>query len=74
MLSLNRRLSALEAAAESADMAPTAADQQVLQDSLALLDTQMQRWRATVARIERLNGALHHAGIAPIHVPPLRLP
>ena len=71
MLTLNRRLSGLEADAESADMAPTAAQEHVLQSSLALLDTAMEHWRATVAQIERLNGELRHAGIAAIGVPPV---
>ena len=73
LLRLNRHLSALEADAESADLAPTGADEQVLQTSLGQLDASLRRWRGTVARIERLNGTLRRAGMARIPVPAVRL-
>ncbi len=72
LLTLNRRLSALEADAESADFPPTAADEHVLKILLGSLDAAMGRWHGTVGQIARLNGELHRAGIAPIRVPPVR--
>ena len=72
MRTLNKRVSALEADAESADMAPTAAEERVLAGSIARLDAAAGRWRQSAAQIERLSKELRRAGLAGIRVPTRR--
>ncbi len=72
VLTLNGHLYALEADAESVDMAPTTAQKHVLHATLALLNAAIGRWGGTVAQLRRLNGELHRAGITRIHVPSTR--
>jgi hypothetical protein len=69
LLTLNQQLSALEADAESADRAPTAADGTVLEASLQRLAALAGRWHATLSRIGGLNRRLHRAGLATVRVP-----
>ena len=74
MLTLNRRLGALEASAESADRPPTVADEQVLRGLIGQFKTAVAHWHQTVAAVERLNAQLRTAGLAPIALAPLRTP
>ena len=69
LFTLNQQLSALEADAESADRAPTAADGTVLDASLQRLTVLAAQWRATAARIGGLNRRLRHAGMATVRAP-----
>jgi hypothetical protein len=71
LVGLNAQISSLEADAESADMAPTAAQQQVLQASLASLDSAARDWRHAASQARRLDRQLRRARLAPIRVPPL---
>ena len=60
---LSRQVSSLEADAESADMAPTVAQQSALAASLKSLDLAAQRWKASVAGLHRLDQALRRDGL-----------
>ena len=71
MLTLNRRLGALEANAESADRPPTVADERVLQALIAQFESAEAHWHHAVAEAERLNVQLRTIGLAPITLPPL---
>jgi hypothetical protein len=71
MLTLNRRLGALEANAESADRPPTVADERVLQALIAQFESAEAHWHHAVAEVERLNVQLRTIGLAPITVPTL---
>jgi photosystem II stability/assembly factor-like uncharacterized protein len=60
------RVSGLEADAESADLAPTAADQEVLQKESQALDQAARDWAKSQSAIRELNKRLRHAGMAPV--------
>ena len=66
---LNGQLGALEADAESADMAPTPAAQSTLTASLSSLERVAGRWHASQVRIRGLNRELHRAGLTPVPLP-----
>jgi hypothetical protein len=56
-------VSGLEADAESADLAPTAADQQVLDKESKALDEAERAWSDSQAAIRKLDVRLRHAGL-----------
>jgi photosystem II stability/assembly factor-like uncharacterized protein len=60
------RVSALEADAESADLAPVPASQQVLEQESTALDQASHAWDKTRAAIGRLNARLRRAGLPPV--------
>jgi photosystem II stability/assembly factor-like uncharacterized protein len=60
---ISGRLSGLEADAESADLAPTPADQEVFDQESKALDQAVRAWQANQAAIRRLNTRLKHAGL-----------
>ncbi|HEX6614535.1 MAG TPA: hypothetical protein VF022_11780, partial [Rhodanobacteraceae bacterium] len=67
---LSGQLAALEGDAESADTAPTAAQQQVLAGANARLKTAQLRWQALQSgELAKLNADLGAAGIHPVAVP-----
>ncbi len=61
--SLSTQLGALEADAESADVAPTAAQQAALAASVKSLDELEGQWKGSVAELHKLNQALRRAGL-----------
>ena len=63
---ISGRISALEADAESADRAPTAADQEVFDNESKALDQALRTWHENQAAIAKLNPRLRHAGIPAI--------
>ncbi|HEX5460790.1 MAG TPA: hypothetical protein VFX20_12550 [Steroidobacteraceae bacterium] len=63
---ISGRISALEADAESADRAPTPADQQVFEEESKALDQAVRAWHENQAAIAKLNPRLQHAGIPTI--------
>lgn len=65
---VSRRISALEADAESADIAPTAADLQVFHEQSGALDRAESAWRERAAAIRRLNLRLRRARLPIIDV------
>jgi len=62
------RIGAMEADAESADLAPTAADQQVLDKESQALDQAAAGWDQSRAAIVRLNARLRRAGLPQVGV------
>jgi len=58
---ISGRLSALEADAESADLAPTPADQEVFEDESKALDHAVRAWQQAQSAIRQLNIRLRHA-------------
>ncbi len=63
-------LGGIETDLEAADVAPTAAQQQVVSETLAKLDAAEQRWSAFKSeKLPALNAALGKAGHKPITVP-----
>jgi photosystem II stability/assembly factor-like uncharacterized protein len=60
------RVSGLEADAESADLAPTAADQQVCDKESKALDQAARDWARTQSAIRKLNKRLRRAGLPAI--------
>jgi hypothetical protein len=68
---LSGQLSALESDAESADTAPTPAQQQVLSSASGRLTAAWQQWQALEAgELSRLNADLKAAGMQQVGVPP----
>ena len=63
---ISGRISALEADAESADRAPTAADTEVLDDQSHALDEAVRAWREDQFAIAKLNVRLRHARLPAI--------
>ena len=66
LVTISGRISALEADAESADRAPTPADQEVFENESKALDRAGRTWHENQAAIAKLNPRLRHAGITPI--------
>ncbi|HVS78411.1 MAG TPA: hypothetical protein VHE11_15840, partial [Steroidobacteraceae bacterium] len=65
---ISGRIGALEADAESADSAPTSADEDVLQKESRALDRAVRAWHDSQSAIRKLNPALRHAGLPAIGV------
>ena len=66
---ISRRMSGLEADAESADLAPTAADQEVFAKESTALDQAVRQWDENEAAIRELNPRLRRAGLPSIGIP-----
>jgi hypothetical protein len=67
---LSGQLAALESDAESADTAPTPAQQRVLASAKARLQTAQQQWQALQSdELSKLNADLKAAGMQPVSVP-----
>ena len=69
LTALNGQIGSLEADAESADVAPTAAAQSALAASLSSLGQAARRWQASELQIRRLEGTLRRAGLTPVPLP-----
>jgi photosystem II stability/assembly factor-like uncharacterized protein len=63
---ISGRISGLEADAESADLAPTAADRDVLDEESKALDESARAWDRTRSSIRKLDVRLRHAGLPPV--------
>jgi photosystem II stability/assembly factor-like uncharacterized protein len=63
---ISGRIGAIEADAESADVAPTPADEQVLEQESKALDRAARAWRENQLAIRRLNVRLHRARLPAI--------
>ncbi|MGH8297153.1 MAG: hypothetical protein ACRETZ_16895, partial [Steroidobacteraceae bacterium] len=65
---ISGRISALEADAESADLAPTPADQQVFDEESKALDQAARAWNGSRTAIRKLNVRLRRAGLPAVGV------
>jgi len=67
---ISGRISAMEADAESADVAPTPADTQVLEVETKALDQTDRAWHQAQTEIRQLNVRLRRAGLAAVDLNP----
>ncbi len=67
---ISGRISGIEADAESADLAPTPADEQVFEMDSKALDQAERAWRANQAAIRGLNARLRGARLPPVGLNP----
>jgi hypothetical protein len=65
---ISGRISALEADAESADLAPTPADEQVFEKESRALDQALRAWREDQSAIRKLNVRLRRARLPAVDV------
>ena len=68
--SVSGRISAIEADAESADLAPTPADQEVYESESKMLDQAARTWRENQSAIRALNVRLRHSRLSPVALEP----
>ncbi|MGH8199234.1 MAG: hypothetical protein ACREVO_02510 [Steroidobacteraceae bacterium] len=69
-VAVSGRISAIEADVESADLAPTPADQEVYESEAKMLDQAARSWRDNQSAIRALNVRLRHARLPPVTLEP----